>query len=91
MKIKITGCSVPGIWYEKRIGQTFDVVCRRWGKMKRDGYLDGYFANGNIILGIKACDCELVKDEVITHQERPALVRYHRELITVYSNKQHDT
>ena len=48
MEVKIVSCSKPGVWYEDRIGQVFDVYLE-------DGY---YVVNRNGLFRIRECDVE---------------------------------
>lgn len=72
MTVKITSCSVPGIWYENKIGRTFEAG---YGKT-----LTLHVIN-NPLFKIRQCDCIEVKDEI-----KP-VPRPHRELITVYQKQ----
>ena len=67
---------MPGIWYANKIGREFEVT---YGKTLTLHVLN------NPLFKIRQCDCkEIEKSEI----PQP---RSHRELITVYSNKQHGT
>lgn len=76
MTIEITSCSKPGIWYEHRIGQRFEVVAK-------PGYKT--HVKDNPLFTIHEQDYKEYKPQPV--KELPQ--RSHRELITVYSNKQY--
>lgn len=77
MTIKIISCSVPGIWYQNKIGLTYEVEAVRNAR----GF-DVYKVKGAGIICIYMNDAEEVKTELV----KPVS---HRELITIYSNKKH--
>ena len=76
MTIEITSCSIPGIWYENKIGRKFDVVAKPGHRTH---------VQDNPLFTIREQDYKVYKPQPV--KELP--VRSHRELITVYSNKQY--
>ena len=79
LAVKINRCSVPGIWYENKIGRVFEVE-----EVRGMSGFRGYSVVGNPLFFIRYSDADLNVRPKQWHTR-------HIELITVYSNKNHYT